>query len=744
MTPVATIGGFNIHASTNVVWALTSGVKPFKVDLELSLGDANALFNIAKNGTNDDFTLEIITEEAATNSTRKLSVGKLSVLGTGPSALPFTSVVTVADRRWRWERTHIRGIFNQRRRVGNKRQAQWNDPLLDDVNPEFRFNPMSLFSKRSKWDAELLLREVVARIDPKAIVLFERGSRDVFESINIENLEINEQGDSALFRAMSYMGGIDLYIDRIGQVRFYNTATGAEAEVVDAMGPEIVGGGLSEESDNRLLRPSEVHVFFTREVELRFDFQEENNPPPPTGSTIVLDNEEPLSVDNVLPIPDPSLEVKHVVRSPGGLTTENTGKHAQGTWIPIDDAFASWGNMQRVGAPMSHDFVQKAFIPENDMWSAIGLAGVLDPTADWSARAAVVQQHYRQTFRINQRWMDRILSLRTYMVSTVDQASGSRANSVVYSNYFYRNSVKSLLFGSGVQFWGSNVPGYLSGNLNSQKVPSITNKDRPSPARLSIVDEDQGIVRVNYLVDPLRLRDLILPSFVRVGTMPTENIHGDVKDPIAFDAVSDRTNIPALSPSHKLAFMLTAVPFGPNNKQQFQRVVVKPTDLDLHSIVPPKLRGGLLFSRGPIWEIYIGPGVETARIQYRDDRLDDIVSIFFNDGRNPPKVDDLVVNLEKSLGKNIGGAASLRTLAVAAAAKIYIKFADRAVGSQTGIINPELHPAGTAKTIIHVLDTNGVPTTEVTLPEVPPDLKITDLLDASTRGVILRLAQAKK
>jgi hypothetical protein len=136
----------------------------------------------------------------------------------------------------------------------------------------------------------------------------------------------------------------------------------------------------------------------------------------------------------------------------------------------------------------------------------------------------------------------------------------------------------------------------------------------PAPAVVSVVDEDQGIIRADFQIDVIRLSDMVLPGNIEDATIPTAEIDkaGRSFRPLTFDSVirgSESDHIPRLKSEYAIAFILTAVPGAPNNNTQLQSVPISPEDVS--DIVP-----NIGPCSGPEWNIRIGSNIETARFAW--------------------------------------------------------------------------------------------------------------------------------
>jgi hypothetical protein len=100
------------------------------------------------------------------------------------------------------------------------------------------------------------------------------------------------------------------------------------------------------------------------------------------------------------------------------------------------------------------------------------------------------------------------------------------------------------------------------------------------------------------------------------------------------------------------------------------------------------------------------------------------------------RLNDLCVN--GTVGSNT---ASLQTVALAAAARVYAQLIDHPVGGATGVMNTSVIPAGCIKSVTHELSPQGEMATHLVIPDKMPQISIFRYLDAGTRAVVLRLVQ---
>ncbi len=729
----ATLGGKNLILTSPVMWRMTEGVLPSTGVFDIAPSDA---LELAKTG--GPYTLVITPVDG-----NPVKITNLWVLNVNPGPDPWISQIVVADRRWMWSYGIVLLRMNMRRNIGVKRILA-NDQFAVNFStaPDVAFARYSLDkNEKTRFVAVTMMQRVLQEVS-KIEKDFHGSTFDItiddrigakVKGLPIEQLEIDDAGDAAVRRAVSYLPDAGITVDYDGKVIVFSKAGGDEESIVKALMPELRDQGHTDLVKNANIRPKKIRAYFTRELEVRFDFKEVAAA---RGATVVQ-GVDPLGdarlMDNVIPITDYQLTV-------GGQVLP------QGTWITVDQAFQAWGNLPLKGTakPIDHYLVQRAFIPQMDLWAALKMAGsrpdsngTLKP---WIGRITALENHYRQTFRINRRWIDRFLSLKAYRMATIDPQTGQRGPSRAYGDYAVMYTQRSIARNKAEER-------NLDYAINHSAYPTSGNLDSTaefSPAEVSIIDADQGIIRVDYRgTNPLSGDTrLILPSQIQLDSMPTWDAKQRTR-PISFDSIVNANNPPRLSASFKLTTVLSAVPSSPNSKNQLHMIEVSPQDCA--DLIPVGQRAGLSECNGPIMEIRIGAQTEVARCLWNDSRSEDIEAVFGIQSNAPnvpqsePNLKGLVLNEGSATDLNNGG--SLNLIARAAAARFYASLSDRYEGEMTGSMNGGVHLSGNVSEIVHRYNAKGETVTQVNFPPSIPQMSLLSFLDSSTRAAILHLVQ---
>lgn len=731
MGTIATLAGVPLLGHESVGWRFTRGTTPYQRIFEVTEDGYRAIMSaVGANAPGQSSTggLKIESSSGSTFASdpdpvgvelrievdghETLSVKNLLVISDTPASAPYLRAVVVTDIRFLWSRRVVEGSYNIRRRTGDRRWVNENqrDKIInfaraapaDDVD----FAIYSLKGEETKWVAADVIDDILNQVTKGK---FEFSKALVKNELPVEGLELNDRGDSAIDRVLQLVPGLSLYIDNNGVAVVTSDYDGSdEAEIKNAK-PPIVGSQMWSLVDLSVSRPSAIELFFEIEEEFRFNFLETE-----TGQTMAGGEEDSPYLENVLPLPDPE-------------TTLNGNKLAQGTWAKIDDTlFAAWNadypaTVVYGGRTANLPQFTLAVLRDNWFTKTYNLyyeAGVL-VDARWARRVSAALAHYRQTFRISKRWLDRLRSFRANRVSIIDPETGTRAPADVYTNYTIIPTKRRLALTQAdpSRQAAFQIIGYADNIRNGIL----------AQARVEIVDQEQGIIRIQYVGDAFGDTAQVVPSAVRIrpelAALAKSNVTFISQDPR--DGVPSLENFGALSVGHKLAVVLTATPAAPAGKGRLIRVTVGPGDVS--GILPSSAAAKLGKCLGPPWQVRVGGGVLTAKFGYQDDSQDEAMNAVL--GRGDRDVNRLLNKAE------------IEATARAIAASIYTGQIDRYEGTNSSAIDPNRKPVGRIKGVQHELAPDG---SGITVIDIPPDIKPIDfygLLPPSVRRTLLRLVQ---
>lgn len=738
--PVVALNGVPLIGAETIRWGFQSGINPVVGTFHIQPQDIATLAKKTERHT-------------AVLSIDGIAWGGLSIVDFPPGPNPFIGAVMVVDRRFWWSYEWVGPRrFNMRRNAGFKRRGKWNAALQQEAVREVLFAKFSLKDRKTVWTPKEAFLQVVTDVDPKATVINDGFIDQTLQTLSLDNFVIDDSGHNAIQKVIEIIPGASLYIDRKGQVVLYSTASGGEFQMIDLGGPEIVQGGHVAFDTAELVRPSSIFVYFTIESELRVDHVENQ-----ATDTVAGERFPQRTAENVLPVPDFSINMTEPDADGKLVTKEIT----QGTWKSFNEYLRAIVNLNLGRGLLEdmtvvdwYDVMRKAFVPETNLWSSLFLAGSFDieagDKADWASRLSAFQNHYRVTYRLDEKLNDNILSLRPWTVGTIDVTSGQRSPAMLWSNYAVKNSFKFLIKDAKAN---GNDYASLSYARNVHAFDSFLIDDdaRPSPAKIQVLDADQGVFRINYQLDPYKFGDLIFPSLIdgNEGMAKPSNAKLPGK-PITFGSISrDGQTIPQLKKEHKFAAVMTAVPAVPNDRRQLYPVEIKPTDVK--DRLPAAAAVGLSNAQGPPRHIRVSPGLVTALIRYTDNNSGEIDKIFGigQQGGDPDPVDftDLVLNDVDAPVAQVQGnavAASLQEVAKAIAASLYASDKDRVQGQRTVGMDGGLTPSGNLDAVWSEVRSDGVLTSSMSLPGRIPALSIFSFMDQGTRQILQREVQSAK
>jgi len=733
------IGGKPVLATSGVAWELTQGVAPHIGRFEMPTSVVDELKERA-----GSVTLEI------SDGTHTVEIKKLYIIGDAPGPNPEIETIIVADRRYWWPYAHVLRRYNMRRHIGHRRLTDEKVLELQPVDPDVWYAPYSLpggNKDAAPWTARQAFTNVLFEVIDHGPDVGDAGDVDFqslpeLDSLPFENVEVDDNGKDALRRLLDYIPGLGITLKADGTVVAYSRVDGKENKPLAEEWEEYKNFGHLKAVSKALIRPEAIEVLFSREFEIRVDFEDLGV----TSSTTTARDDDEIFAQNVLPNPDFQLPGTDIPR---------------GAWITLQRAYAAWngagGGMPPSGTQITSKMIRQAMVPYNGFWAYYNQQGLKDPDNDWGARFAALQTHWRTTYRINRRFIDRTFGIYGYRLATINPESGTRAPAICYSDYCVIPGPRMNMQAKNLDefSYAMNFRGYPSGGAANNGLVAVGDNTKPAPAVVQVIDKDQGIIHVDWKIDPLRTYEQIMPGFIQdprdgaalAGNKPANpGPMADLSDRnsnISFNSVfkGGLASITEMSSGYKCILMLTAVPASPNNDSQLQRVKVVPGDVK--DLLPGALEGGLNDARGPVMEIRIGAGIETARVRWIDSRRDDIYQALGigNDDAEPSEanIDDLVINLDQG-GGTADNAASLTAIARAAAASVYATFADRTEGSAAYRLRPELHPEGRTGSVSFGVTAQGLPHTLITIPEDFPPINFRSLLPASDRSIIDRLA----
>lgn len=719
----AELDGVALDVQAPVTWGETPGVAPYQTFLELDRSVADALFAGARQHSS------ILRYEA--NGKEVVRKG-LTILGLSPTASAHTQKLQLSDRRWTWIYPFVPGAYNvPRKSPQNSQRIVAAAQGLANLPPELAvglriqtddrvYAQWSLRPNGSAWTADQVIEDVLRQLVGAD---WRWQGREAIRMGEVEGLVLASQGGTALQQVFGHVGGgVSCYVDRDAQVVIYSPQDGSELEVVGldanrtvtaatAVRP-VVGRPLRELQDNSMVRPRAYRILFDRLIEGRVDFTEGADAATTTGT-----RGDPVvtpTAFNVFPAPEDGIVTAVGDRRPRQVV--------KGTWLTLSDLLNLYANDAKSNQlasklPLTEEVIEK-------LWFSNGLAAYSHPSYDrgraWDRRIAVIREHWRRTYQIQRPWVDRILSIQPYRVALEDAESGARAPAMVYQDY-------SVVFS-----WDPNSTGHLpsddeldlvktkvanpanfpaGGGIVGTALASLDN----APATVRVLDEEQGIVQVDFQSDWTGWSD----RYERTASVPLSSARA---------AYAERKILlqdDAASPEHEVSLLLSFAMGAPTDARRFYAVEI--TAAQAAELLPRPGLVGNLEGKGPVLEIHFGAPRLAARFAWRDDRAQQFAELFSGGFQGAlPDVGD-PVNL-----------AQLATVARSVAAREASRFTNRAEGALTTDLDPAAHVTGAISAVVHELEAGpqGGALTTIELDPQPPPLDPRATMPADVRRVV--------
>lgn len=696
--PRATLGDAVLDVSAGVGWVVSVGYAPHVQSVTLDAAEAG------KVGPGP-VTLTVMDASGKV----RLKVERLYVVGEAETLDPHRRTLLVADCRIWWARRHVRGSFNARRRTGERRRlSEGGVPQqLQQVADDVAYHPATL-RNAAAWKARDVARRVLDVLEPRGWV----DNLGLFTETPVEDLDIDADGPSALAQALRYLPGAMPYVGLDGRVRLLDATqvgqTDALVRQLRTENPSFVNGRYPSLSDRSAVRPIAVRILFQVEQEVRFDSLD-------PGETV--QSRDGRWMQFVAPIPDPTLTVSGAVR-------------VSGTYETFDNLFTAWNAAKGDAAvPDITDELLRMFWVSGFPEAYWGGLGDLAPSAVWVERIATCRAHYRQTLRLNRRWVDRVWQFRPYRVSILDQENGLFARAQAFAGYCVVASTKGLLADPGRQFYMRNVDGSVAPGT------SLDN-GRVAPCIVHVLEPELGIIRLDYQVDLLGHYRQIIPSMVEgvPTSIPSKanNEHPLTMDGSIYGAGGASVT---LKESNRVSVVLTCVPAAPNGKAQFKSVRIPAAEAV--ALLPSGARAYAQRSTGPEWEVRVGGQLATARYAWSDALSGQIEAAM---GVGVP-VDQSDVDRRDALESLLCNPAELKSLAKSLSASVYAGLVDSWVGDHSCDMNADLVPVGTIRSVAHVLTPEGVLQTTLAMREEQAPYDPMAALPDSARRLFLRTVQ---
>lgn len=644
-------------------WTVSYGVRPnaetfttTKATADAILARADSQFPTSRTRTADEppvgpIKLELLDQDDEGNAgARSVVVENLYVVVGNRPGLDFNSAsLTVADRRILFATRFIEGSYNIRRKTGDYRLVKGvMEPIEKGIRvPDFAYRRSTLNPDTEEpWTAKEVLEHVLEQLVGPAGFGFD-GSTEFLE-VPIEGLVLRDRGDQALARVLSFVPGAQVYADLDGRIRVANIYDQSEEAVFDKLGPP--NGGHWRKVDRSPLRPSGYRILADREVELRFDLEEDG-----TLRSITRGREE-LYLENVITNPLFELELEN-----GELAT-------QGELINLDDFIWAMNNLapsstlkRAAGITITRNEIRRNWLGRwGGLLSHYALLANGSYDVARSKLLGALRNDFRRLFRILPQWRDKIRALLPRRAAVFDFETGTAPPAVVHATYIRKvKPVGYVPVNDGKA--AVNEDDFVDGVLASRDV---------SPFAVTVENPDIGVLRISPTLDQTGLAEDYILGNTKDGKLP-----GSQAGSIISWADCE------LAENFKLAIILTAKQDSPNGIGRLHQEFVTPQE------AAAKLKlGRSLRNAGPVQELY--QSAEPARYAWMDNYADAIKEAFYTGAAYPQ------VPLSNRL--------EMREAALAMAAADYATRLDRVEGRAIFPLSP-VTPTGNLRSVQYVV-----------------------------------------
>lgn len=604
------LGGVPLAGTSDITWRFQTGTQPYVATMSAHRLQWEQL----RSRIRQKMDLVIVDARG-----KKATIQDLNIYHELPSESPHRHSFLVADLRWKWPYQLIARDYNVAKRSGD-RTAVGNVPFEGTITVDkYDYRPYSL-NKGQRWTARAIVEDLLTAIVGKKGFKIESWPVKDEEnpengSLSIQNLMLRDSADVALSRVLGYIPGAEMYIDSDGKVRVFDASDFSQSDkYYRGLPPSTWDGDAIRLVEKRHIRPRNIVLHYQREVEALFDYQDD------FGETVTPPNPDALYVENVIPTVEPITEFEEFEPEGDTFTLRDVGA---GTFVE----FRAWlDKMREITDHSSFEWTFKTIAlgwAPGKLEELLGVQwdGVDDSTefANIAMRVEAIKQHFRQTFRINRRYAERLRDILPYRVAVLDTVTGARAPAAVWAEACLVATAK------GGRIFSRTDPdrGSILRNIYIPEVEegkSIA-EEPPSPALVEIVDPDQGIYRLNWITSPYGTVASVIPSNLvdEFGSFAT--VTRDLSKQLRFSMgvgikAAGRANGRLLRNRWRHLALMTIVPAAPNNKRQFYRHIVKSEEVAKLYKGQYRIKGGI----GPDLEVFVPPTEMTARYRWVDDK----------------------------------------------------------------------------------------------------------------------------
>lgn len=638
-----TLGNIPLAGNQPISWQFISGVQPYQTTVSVYYSqEINMRNNFGK-------PLDLIITNSSGVTTKIQNVYILrQVASDSPNRLSYL----ISDKRWRWPYKLVARDYNMIRKTGDRTTDFDQVPVETRLTfDKYDYRPYSL-NGEAKWTAEDAVRDVMSivegltdeeiaaqgrapgnaaaqtanswRIDSFPLGRGAKGKSREFGQFTLQNVQIRDAGDIAVARMLSYVPGASVYVNAEGIAVIYDSTDIRAVERYFNDLPSITWDGESPIGvDYEAIRPQKVQVYYQREIELLVSYRDDYG----SGDLADPSRDEPF-IENVVPTVLPETTISYYDPETGERTNTTV---PPGTWVNVRDWLDAMDDDKPDGSlPWNFETIAEHWL-HGDLEAMLGARGLdLDSTANYAMAVQTLRQHFRQTFRINRRYMERIRSLRAVRAALLDPITGARAPAAVWGQACIIPTNKGRMAprnADDAQFYYRNVDYLDPSEVAGVKITSTA----PGPTQVNIIDEELGVFRLDWITSPYGTIESFIPcnlvsniatdsgsgkSKTKKTTVPTRDLRHQEDRPMGEGMrVENGTNGIFLAPSLEYKVLLTIVSSGLNNLQQFHSREVQ--GAEVNDVFRTEF--GIDDGKGPTMQVFIPPNEVTARYAWETD-----------------------------------------------------------------------------------------------------------------------------
>jgi hypothetical protein len=504
-TPGIYVGGIFVPAQ-QFSWSLTPGVLPYTNSFTVPQGPINdALLALA-----NPVTLKLVVTGGTTGAPDPWQGEFKRIHLLEPKYIdPYHVLWTVADTRWEWRGLKLYFSYNKTRQK-NEVGIGTTSPSTDPASLRTPFDTFGVgrylkhtINTNKPWN----MKEIIELVLEKLFIPLDKAVSDDAGAYILENIEQNGADIYSGLAQLLSSSRLNLGIKTNGEAYVYSTDYFDNAQFAPLLTWQTLprtSPGILYTQDNSRMRPKKINVRFERKEEIRVvagtlaevpaDSPIVISPNPPVWTQQDIDNWRVIGCENVMPVPLP-------------VTSAISGREFQiGEWIPIFEY------IQSLPATLTDAQIRTAFFAEKlERILAKAIAAAQGTNEDevnevyTQQIVSAIKAHYRQTYRFDPFFVDRIESWEPKRVAVLDNYWRFSPPSPLFADYCVipRHRHPSLAKRSAL--W--DVQAY-------NRIVTTTDPKRqfPTPGTVSVVNGPLGIFRVSYPPPTDMVVKRIIPS----------------------------------------------------------------------------------------------------------------------------------------------------------------------------------------------------------------------------------------